>query len=80
MDDGLSSILETQLPKLPVPDLLKTTERYLKSIQAIVEPNEYDETVRLVHEFVGSGGIGERLQQKLVEYAESEENWVIVII
>ncbi len=64
------------LPKLPLPDLADTLERYLLCVKAIVPEGQFERTQALVNEFGRRGGLGERLQAKLVMRAEKEENWV----
>ena len=66
----------TALPKLPLPELADTLERYLLCVKAIVPEGHFDRTQVLVNEFGKRGGIGERLQSELRKFAEKEENWV----
>ena len=64
------------LPKLPVPKLSETLEKYLLCIKAIVPEPQFDRTQSIVREFGKTGGLGEKLQKELEKYAEREENWV----
>lgn len=64
------------LPKLPVPDLKLTLEKYLRCVMPIVSEEAYQITERLVSEFGAPGGVGERLQAILLDIAEKKENWV----
>ena len=64
------------LPKLPVPRLSETLEKYLLCIKAIVPEPQFDRTQSIVREFGKTGGLGEKLQKELEKYAEREENWV----
>lgn len=50
------------LPRLPVPALDVTLNKYLKSIQPLLSPQELDASTNLVKEFGAKGGLGEKLQ------------------
>ena len=68
---------EKYLPKLPVPDLKKTCERYLKSVEPLLPPFEYQHTVKCVQEFLKIGGIGEILQRRLIDRSiNTETSWL----
>lgn len=56
------------LPRLPVPALDVTLNKYLKSIKPLLSPQEFDASTNLIKEFGGKGGIGEKLQvfQKII--------------
>ncbi|ELU18773.1 hypothetical protein CAPTEDRAFT_218503 [Capitella teleta] len=64
------------LAKLPVPDLHETMRKYLLCIKAVVPSDQYKVTEQLVEEFVKPGGQGEILQEKLIQYARTQDNWV----
>ncbi|CAF0786065.1 unnamed protein product [Brachionus calyciflorus] len=63
------------LPKLPVPSLKESLEKYLRCIMPIVSEQVYKKTEHLVMEFLKEGGIGEKLQAKLIEIADEKDNW-----
>jgi carnitine O-acetyltransferase len=68
---------EKHLPKLPVPDLRKTCERYLRSVEPLLSSIEYQHTVKCVHEFLKVGGMGEILQRRLIDRATiTETSWL----
>lgn len=69
-------LFQKPLPKLPVPDLKRTLEKYTELIQPILTPAQYAKTKDVVKEFGKPGGEGELLQIKLREYAETKDNWV----
>lgn len=66
---------QSRLPRLPVPELRDTVDRYLNSLEpfytiiasqggaSIDTLRDYQRSMAL--EFLGSGGIGEKLQQRL---------------
>uniref|UniRef100_A0A095A3P6 Carnitine O-acetyltransferase n=1 Tax=Schistosoma haematobium TaxID=6185 RepID=A0A095A3P6_SCHHA len=64
------------LPRLPVPDLHNTLDRYLRLIAPVVSKEDYERTKLLVEEFGKSGGEGEELQNLLKQYAKTKINWV----
>lgn len=76
---GRSLAHQDGLPKLPVPPLRQTCERYLAMIEPLVSEEELDHTRELMAAFLSSGGVGERLQKGLERRARKTENWVHII-
>lgn len=66
---------QESLPKMPVPPLKQTCERYLAALEPIVSKEELDHTQQLVQEFL-KGGVGERVQKGLERRARKTDNWV----
>ncbi|KAK3089454.1 hypothetical protein FSP39_003760 [Pinctada imbricata] len=63
------------LPKLPIPDLNKTLTKYIDIIQPILDPPQYAKTKDIVKKFGGKGGEGEKLQEQLIKFSKSMDNW-----
>jgi hypothetical protein len=66
------------LPKVPVPDLHKTLERYLSGLKPVIPVAQFEQTKRTVEEFLEPNGEGEKLHALLQEYANDTQNWVRV--
>ncbi|CAF4750516.1 unnamed protein product [Rotaria sp. Silwood1] len=67
---------EDKLPSLPLPTLEHTLERYLDSVQAVVNDDEYIKTKTIVEQF--AKGTGRELHEQLKTNIEKrqERNWV----
>ncbi|KAM0237218.1 hypothetical protein ACHAPO_004564 [Fusarium lateritium] len=69
---------QDSLPRLPVPTLEETAKRYLKSLHPLLSTSEYEASKKAVDEFVRPGGVGSKLQEKLVAKREdpNTKNWI----
>lgn len=69
---------QESLPQLPVPTLEETTTRYLKSLRPLLTDAEFEKSKAAVADFVKSGGVGHKLQEKLVAKAKDPKtkNWI----
>ncbi|KAI4550090.1 hypothetical protein MJT46_018816 [Ovis ammon polii x Ovis aries] len=67
---------EPGLPKLPVPPLQQTLATYLRCVQHLVPQEQFRRSQAIVKQFGAPGGLGETLQQKLLERQEKTANWV----
>ncbi|KAM5236063.1 choline O-acetyltransferase [Ctenodactylus gundi] len=67
---------EPGLPKLPVPPLQQTLATYLRCMKHLVPEGQFRRTQASVQQFGAPGGLGETLQQKLLERQEKTVNWV----
>ena len=60
---------QNNLPSLPVPSVRATCEKYLRTVQPLCrEQDEYQRTQKYVQEFAAAGGLGEKLQQRLLKH------------
>lgn len=65
---------EESLGDLPVPNLKETLEKYLRSVKPFLSEQEYEHTEAVTKDF--EEGVGQELQQQLLERAKTEKNWV----
>lgn len=70
---------QESLPRLVVPTLQETADRYIKSVHPLVSASELEATESAVTEFLRPGGVGEALQNKLLARAADPnvKNWII---
>ncbi|XP_078008042.1 peroxisomal carnitine O-octanoyltransferase isoform X2 [Phascolarctos cinereus] len=64
---------QDSLPSLPVPSLDESLKKYLDAVKPFANEEEYKQTEEIVEKF--KNGIGEKLQQKLLERAKGKRNW-----
>ncbi|KAI0429857.1 acyltransferase ChoActase/COT/CPT [Xylaria sp. FL1042] len=69
---------QESLPRLPVPTLEETATRYVKSLHPLLSPVEFAASKKAVDEFIRPGGVGEKLQKKLIAKREDPKtkNWL----
>ncbi|KAI1656703.1 acyltransferase ChoActase/COT/CPT [Daldinia decipiens] len=69
---------QESLPRLPVPTLEETAARYVKSLHPLLSPAEYAASKKAVDEFIKPGGVGQKLQEKLIARRENPniKNWI----
>lgn len=65
---------QSSIPKLPIPPLEDTCNRYLRALEGLQDPVEHARTKAIVEEFLK--GEGPRLQEKLKAYAADKARWV----
>ncbi|KAJ1941764.1 Carnitine O-acetyltransferase mitochondrial, partial [Linderina pennispora] len=68
---------QATLPKLPVPDLPSTVQKYIESLEAVLPRDKFLESKQVAEEFAKSAQ-GQELQQRLVERAAEpgRANWL----
>ncbi|GBC09236.1 hypothetical protein RclHR1_08700004 [Rhizophagus clarus] len=65
------------IPRLPIPTLQETAERYKRSLLPIFKPEDYARAANAVDEFVKADGLGEILQKRLHESDKVEKySWL----
>ncbi|KAG1469045.1 hypothetical protein G6F56_003491 [Rhizopus delemar] len=69
---------QKNLPKLPVPALSATLQKYLQSVRPLLNDAEFQKTEQAVKNFESPGGIGQELQQRLLARANDPNvvNWM----
>jgi carnitine O-acetyltransferase len=69
---------QESLPKLPVPTLEETAARYVKSLHPLLSSSEFEASKKAVEEFIKPGGVGAKLQEKLIARREDpkHKNWM----
>ena len=69
-------IHQDNLPRLPVPPLQQTLDKFISSSTPLFDEEELKRAKELVEEFGRPGGDGENLQNLLLEKAKGTVNWV----
>jgi carnitine O-acetyltransferase len=69
---------QASVPKLPVPTLEETASRYLKTLHPLLSSSELEVSKKAVAEFIKPGGVGSKLQEKLIARREDPNvaNWI----
>ncbi|KAJ3517298.1 hypothetical protein NLJ89_g611 [Agrocybe chaxingu] len=65
---------QDKLPKLPIPSLEDTCNRYLRALEALQDEREHAMTKVAVHEFLQSDG--PKLHELLQEYAQDKASYI----
>ncbi|KAF9913809.1 hypothetical protein BX616_009538 [Lobosporangium transversale] len=69
--------LQHSLKKLPVPSLEETLAKYLRSIESLTTPEELERSKALAKDFIKPGGLGQVLQQRLLDVDRAApHNWL----
>ncbi|KAI9742418.1 MAG: hypothetical protein M1818_003952 [Claussenomyces sp. TS43310] len=71
---GITFAAQDKLPKLPIPELGHSMERYLAALKPLQSAREHAETKQAVEEFLK--GQGPELQEKLKRYATGKANYI----
>ncbi|KAH8172653.1 choline/Carnitine o-acyltransferase domain-containing protein [Sarocladium implicatum] len=69
---------QDSLPRLPVPTLEETAKRYLKTLHPLLSASEFENSKNAVADFIKPGGVGSKLQEKLIARREdpNTKNWI----
>ncbi|KAF8924500.1 acyltransferase ChoActase/COT/CPT [Dissophora ornata] len=69
--------LQHSLPKLPIPTLDESLAKYLRSIEPLATPEELERNKALAKDFLKPGGLGQTLQQRLLDVDRAApNNWL----
>ncbi|CAK7241500.1 MAG: carnitine O-acetyltransferase yat1 [Sporothrix thermara] len=71
---GITFSHQDKLPKLPIPDLEKSCQKYLSALRPLQTSREHAETRHAVDEFLRNEG--PELQEKLKSYAEGRTSYI----
>ncbi|KAH0372836.1 acyltransferase ChoActase/COT/CPT, partial [Aureobasidium melanogenum] len=71
---GVTFASQDKLPKLPIPDLDKSCNKYLSSLRPLQSAREHAETEAAVQEFLRAEG--PELQEKLKKYATGRSSYI----
>lgn len=73
-EGGITFAGQDKLPKLPIPELELTCQRYLEALRPLQTPREHAESEHAVREFLRSDG--PELQEKLKKYAQGKTSYI----
>jgi len=68
--------LQEGLPRLPVPPLQQTLEKFLRSAKPVLSPDEMTQAIKLSEDFLKPGSVGHKLQKMLEDRAKNTVNWL----
>jgi carnitine O-acetyltransferase len=73
-EGGLTFAAQDDMPKLPIPNLESSCQKYLAALKPLQGPREHAETRLAVQEFLKSDGPD--LQEKLQKYAVGKSSYI----
>ena len=65
---------QEKLPKLPIPPLEETCQRYLRALKGLQTPQEHEDTKRAVDDFLKNEG--PKIQEKLSKWADQKDSYI----
>ncbi|XP_071449222.1 carnitine O-palmitoyltransferase 2, mitochondrial isoform X1 [Hetaerina americana] len=65
---------QPSLPRLPIPELSKTAERYLNAQKPLLSTSDFSKTEEIVKSFVGPNGAGQGLHKQLVDHDKKNKH------
>lgn len=71
---GITFAHQEKLPKLPIPDLDATCDRYMAALEPLQTSREHTETDNAVQEFLRTDG--PILQEKLKNYSQDQTSYI----
>ncbi|XP_076455355.1 uncharacterized protein LOC143289937 [Babylonia areolata] len=72
---GYGASVQMPLPKLPVPKVKDTMNKYLTVLSTVISPHELNVTKKHVQQFMTPGGWGDKLQYYLLQRQSETDNW-----
>ncbi|CAG8603140.1 5331_t:CDS:2, partial [Racocetra persica] len=69
---------QINLPRLPIPTLKETAERYKKSLLPLLSTSDYNRAANAVDEFMKEGGFAEVLQKRLYDVDKNEKKPLLI--
>jgi carnitine O-acetyltransferase len=67
---------QDKLPKLPIPPLEDTLQRYLRALEGLQDERERAQTAKAVEEFLK--GEGPRIHSKLISWAGNKSRYAVL--
>jgi carnitine O-acetyltransferase len=74
LKQGITFAAQDKLPKLPIPDLEHSMEKYLIALKPLQGAREHSESKQAVEEFLK--GEGPELQERLKKYANGKTSYI----
>lgn len=71
---GITFASQDNLPKLPIPELDSSCQKYIAALKPLQSPKEHNDTVLSVQDFLKNEG--QILQDKLKKYAAGKANYI----
>ena len=71
---GITFAAQDKLPKLPIPDLKSTCEKYLYALKCLQSHREHQSTIAAVREFLKQDG--PELDERLKKYATGKTSYI----
>lgn len=71
---GITFAQQDKLPKLPIPELASSCNKYLAALKPLQSAREHSDTKQAVLEFLKNEG--PELQEKLKKYAEGRTSYI----
>ena len=75
--NNTSGMETTNLPKLPLPNINETMEKYLDAVVAYISSDDYERTKHHVKEFLSHEDDLDKINKFLEKRNEENKNWVI---
>jgi carnitine O-acetyltransferase len=74
LEPGITYSGQEKLPKLPIPELASTCQKYLEALKSLQTRREHQDTEAAVRDFLRRDG--PELQEKLKKYATGKTSYI----